>query len=227
MHKSRYLSVALICLAWLIWGVSPALATPVATVIPFAGNGQSTATNAAFGAALSAQVLGPCGELLSGLTVTFTAPSSGASATFPNGASAVTNAQGVATVNVSANGTAGSYQVTATTAGIPGLFSLTNTAGSPTPTSITVTAGTPQSTVVNTAFGTNLMVIVKDGSNNPVSGVTVTFASPTSGPSATLAPGTSVVTGSDGTASVSATASVAAGAYDVTATVNGLTPSSF
>src|SRR5450631_57888 len=227
MYKSPYLSVAVVFLAWSIGGVSPALATPVASVNPVAGDGQSTTVSTAFATALKAQVLGPCGELLSGLTVTFTAPSSGASATFPNGASAVTDAQGIATVNVSANGTAGAYQVTATTAGIPGLFSLTNTAGSPTPTSITVTAGTPQSTAANTAFGTNLMVIVKDGSNNPVSGVTVTFASPTSGPSATLAPGTSVVTGSDGTASVSATASVAAGAYDVTATVNGLTPSSF
>src|ERR1700675_4207342 len=92
MHKSRYLSVAVVCLACLIWGVSPALATPcssyepftpVASVNPIAGDGQSAALNAAFATALKVQVLGPCGELLSGLTVNFTAPSSGASATFP------------------------------------------------------------------------------------------------------------------------------------------------
>jgi hypothetical protein len=114
--------VAGVYLAWLIWGVLPALATPVASVNPIAGDGQSAALSAAFAVALKVQVVGPCGELLSGLTVNFTAPSSGASATFPNGASAVTNAQGVATVDASANGIAGSYQVTATTAGIPGIL---------------------------------------------------------------------------------------------------------
>jgi len=127
VNRSRIYTVAVMCLAGLIWGVSPALATPVASVNPIAGDGQSAALGAAFAVALKVQMVGPCGELLSGLTVNFTAPSSGASATFPNGASAVTNAQGVATVDASANGIAGSYQVTATTAGIPGIFSLTNT----------------------------------------------------------------------------------------------------
>jgi hypothetical protein len=96
------LPVAVLFSAWLIWGVLPAWPTPcasyelepftpVARVDAFAGDGQSTAVNTPFGIALEAKVQGPCGELLSGLTVTFTAPSSGASATFPNGASAVTN----------------------------------------------------------------------------------------------------------------------------------------
>src|SRR5450432_652289 len=196
MHKSRYLSVALICLAWLIWGVSPALATPVATVIPFAGNGQSTATNAAFGAALSAQVLGPCGELLSGLTVTFTAPSSGASATFPNGASAVTNAQGVATVNVSANGTAGSYQVTATTAGIHGVFGLTNTPSAQTAQTIAFGA------LVGRSYGSATFGI----SATATSGLAVSFASTTS----------SVCTTSGTTVTI-----VAAGPCSITASQSG------
>jgi len=220
--------------------------TPVATVTAFAGDGQSAALSTAFTTALQARVLGPCGELLSGLTVTFTAPASGASATFPNGASAVTNAQGIATVNVSANGSAGSYQVTATTASIPGVFSLTNTGGAPTPASMTTTMGALQSTIVNTAFGVQLMVTVLDGSSNPISGVTVTFAAPTSGARAILSgngsvrtqsvggrraqgmpQGTSVITATDGTAFVNATANTIAGEYNVTATVAAITPVNF
>src|SRR6267154_256419 len=85
VNSSLICTVAVVCLAWLIWGVSPALATPVASVNPIAGDGQSAALSAAFAAALKVQVVGPCGELLSGLTVNFTAPSSGASATFPDG----------------------------------------------------------------------------------------------------------------------------------------------
>src|SRR5215469_3080629 len=57
------------------------------------------------------------------------------------------------------------------------------------PASITATAGTPQSATVNTAFGTQLQATVKDSSNNPVSGVTVTFTVPGSGASGTFAGG--------------------------------------
>src|SRR5437016_3239812 len=122
MYKSHRLSIAVLLLAWSIGGASSALATPVATVTPYAGDGQSTTASTAFATPLQVKVKGPCGELLAGLTVTFSAPLSGASATFPNGPSAVTDVQGVATVNVNANATAGSYTVTALVAGIPGTF---------------------------------------------------------------------------------------------------------
>src|SRR6202040_1130817 len=54
---------------------------------------------------------------------------------------------------------------------------------------ITATAGTPQSATISTAFGTALQATVKDGSNNPLSGATVTFAAPGSGASGTFAGG--------------------------------------
>jgi uncharacterized protein len=65
------------------------------------------------------------------LTVTFTAPSSGATGTFANGThvkTAVTAANGVATASVfTANNTKGSYQVQGTTGSLPAaIFSLTN-----------------------------------------------------------------------------------------------------
>jgi hypothetical protein len=67
------------------------------------------------------------------VTVTFTAPGSGASASFSGltTATAVTNSSGIATAPaLTANGTIGSYTVTAAVSGIPtpASFSLTNTA---------------------------------------------------------------------------------------------------
>src|SRR5204862_200447 len=39
VNRRLICTVAVVCLAWLIWGVSPALATPVAAVNPIAGDG--------------------------------------------------------------------------------------------------------------------------------------------------------------------------------------------
>jgi len=71
------------------------------------------------------------GNRVPNVTVTFNAPTSGASGTFAGGVNtAKTNAQGVATAPVfTGNGTTGSYTVTATAQGhttSPG-FQLTNT----------------------------------------------------------------------------------------------------
>ena len=66
------------------------------------------------------------------LTVTFNAPANGASVTFSGGVdTAVTNTSGIATSNeFTANGTTGSYTVTATVPSVTGTatFTLTNTA---------------------------------------------------------------------------------------------------
>jgi trimeric autotransporter adhesin len=70
------------------------------------------------------------GNLVSGATVTFAAPASGASGAFAGGVTtAITNASGVATARAfTANGTAGTYTVTAKVAGVaaPANFTLTN-----------------------------------------------------------------------------------------------------
>jgi hypothetical protein len=123
------------------------------------------------------------------VTVTFTAPSTGAGAAFSGSpsATAVTNSNGIAIAPaLTANSQAGSYTVTAAVAGVgtPASFSLTNLAGMP--SSITAMAGTPQSTTVGTAFASALQATVKDSSNNPVSGVNVTFIAPAVGAGATF-----------------------------------------
>jgi len=53
--------------------------------------------------------------------------------------------------------------------------------------SITALSGTPQSAIVSHQFSSPLQAIVKDSAGNPVSGVSVTFLAPTSGPSGTFA----------------------------------------
>jgi YVTN family beta-propeller protein len=104
-----------------------------AAIAATGGTPQSATVSTAFGTALSATVTDPAHAPLAGATVTFTAPGTGASGTFPGAsltANAVTNGSGVATSPVfTANGTAGGYSVTATTAGVGAgaTFSLTNT----------------------------------------------------------------------------------------------------
>lgn len=98
------------------------------------GTPQSAAVNTAFAHKLSARVLGAKGNPRVGLLVTFTAPSSGPSVTFPNSRTSWTHAtgkKGYVRVVVTANGTTGAYKVTAnlkkTPLKTPATFSLTNT----------------------------------------------------------------------------------------------------
>jgi hypothetical protein len=218
------------------------LAGPPATITATAGTPQNAAVTAAFITNLQATVKDAGGNLVSGATVTFTAPSSGASGTFVGGTSggttvtAITNASGVATASVfTANSTIGGYTVNATVSGVatPAAFSLNNIAGPP--ASIAATAGTPQSVTISTAFVTNLQATVKDAGGNLVNGATVTFTAPSSGASGTFVGGTSggttvtAITNASGVATAPVfTANSTAGAYSVNATVSGVTtPAAF
>ena len=206
-------------------GAALSLAGP--SVSATAGTPQSATVNTAFATALVATVKDASGNPVSGATVTFTAPGTGASVIFGGSASVTTNASGIATAPaLTANSQAGSYTVTARVAGVaaPASFSLTNLAGAP--ASITATAGTPQSATVNTAFATALQATVKDASGNLLSGVAVTFAAPASGASATFGGSASVTTNASGVATAPAlTANGQAGSYTVTASVTGVASS--
>ena len=206
------------------------LAGPPASVTATAGTPQSATVSTGFATALQATVKDGSGNLLSGVSVTFAAPTSGASATFGGSATVTTNASGVATAPaLTANGQAGSYTVTASVAGVstPASFSLTNLAAGP--ASVTATTGTPQSATVSTGFATALQATVKDGSGNLLSGVSVIFAAPGTGASATFGGSATVTTNASGVATAPAlTANGQAGSYTVTASVAGVsTPASF
>ena len=198
-----------------------------ASVTVSSGSGQSAQIDTAFTSFLVARVEDVFNNPLPGVSVTFSAPGSGASASV-TGNPATTNASGLAFVACTANTVVGAYSVTATAAGVgtPASFSLTNTGGAP--ASVTVFSGSGQSTQVGTAFAGSLVALVKDASNNPVPGVSVTFTAPGSGASATVI-GSPATTDASGLASVTCAANtVVGGPYNVTATVVGVgTPANF
>jgi hypothetical protein len=193
--------------------------TTYAFIIASAGTPQSASLGGVFPNALQATVKDVSGNPVSGVTVTFTAPASGASATLSSG-TAVTNASGIASVTATANNISGTYTVTASVGALSASFSLTNTGGQS--ASIAATGGTLQSAALNTAFPNALQATVRDSGGNPVSGATVSFAAPSNGPSATLSSATAL-TNAAGVASVTATANGLAGSYSVTATLGSLT----
>jgi uncharacterized repeat protein (TIGR01451 family) len=105
---------------------------PAVSLVAVAGSSQRTAPNFTFEIPLQAATLDSIGSPVAGVTVTFSAPTSGASGAFVGGtftATASTDLVGVATAALfTANGLQGSYVVTATASGVvtPATFSLTN-----------------------------------------------------------------------------------------------------
>lgn len=204
-------------------------AGPAAAISPTSGSGQSATVGTAFTNPLVATVYDQYQNPVSGVTVTFTPPSSGASGTFAGGVNtATTNSSGVATSQTfKANTIAGSYSVTASTAGTnaTATFTLTNNAGPA--ASISAYSGSGQTTPVGTAFPNPLVAKVLDQYSNPVSGATVTFTPPAqSGPSGTFAGGVNTATTNSSGLATSAvfTANNNAGSYTVSASVQGVTP---
>jgi CSLREA domain-containing protein len=107
------------------------------TLTKTGGDNQSAIINTAFTDLLSVTLNETGGRALPGVTITFTAPSSGASIT-STGETAPTNASGIASISVTANGTVGSYNVTASAAGASSIdLALSNT----TTYTLTYTAG--------------------------------------------------------------------------------------
>lgn len=106
------------------------------TVVVVSGSGQTTTIGSTFSLPLTVKVTDSNGNALSGATVTFSAPLSGAGATLST-TSAITSAAGTASVTATANGIASStaYSVTASASTGSTSFVLTN---SPASTTLTV-----------------------------------------------------------------------------------------
>ena len=133
--------------------------------------------------------------------------------------SQTTDANGVATFANLSISQAGAYTLQANSSGLSSATSnpFTITAGAA--AIVQATGGATQSTPILSPFALPLQATVLDPNNNPVSGVTVTFTTP-SGASANLSSG-SAVTDMNGHAAVTATANAVAGSYSVTATTAG------
>ena len=165
-------------------------AAAVAGIAPTSGGGQSATVSTAFTNPLSATVTDTYGNPKSGVSVTFSAPASGASATLASGGNctsnpqiyqcvASTNSSGVATSSIfTANATRGTYNISATAGGgsNPSVnYSETNIGLLHVSSLVTgTTSGT-------TTWTGSITVTVKDASGAAVNGVSVTGAwSPTS-----------------------------------------------
>jgi Bacterial Ig-like domain (group 3)/FG-GAP-like repeat/Beta-propeller repeat/Divergent InlB B-repeat domain len=165
-----------------------------------------------------------------GQTVTFSAPASGPSGTFAGSVTSVNvtaNASGNAQAPVfTANSIAGAYTVTASaTAYFAANFNLTNNPGPPASVG-PASQSSGLSAAVGTAFGSPLQALVQDAEGNPVPNVTVTFAAPASGASATFPGGGSSATGVTNASGIATSpvpaANGTAGGYLVSASVGAL-----
>jgi hypothetical protein len=206
-----------------------------ATVTPSSSGYTSPAPVGGPFGTLSVTVTNSDGTALSGVSVTFTAPSSGASGTFSNNTATetdTTNSSGVAMSSTfTANDTAGPYAVTATAGSATGSFNLTNGAGAA--AQLAVTSGNNQTPAPGAAL-TALSATVEDQFGNPVTtstaSVTFTVTAGGTGATAAFSPGpTDTETAVSGVATTSQTltANTTVGAFTVTASSSGLTSATF
>jgi hypothetical protein len=163
------------------------------------GSGQSSPVGAAFSTALTTLVADGTGSPVAGVTVNYTAPTSGASATL-SATSATTNASGLATVTATANGIAGSYNITAAVANTTSTatFALTNSDFNIAAASSTVSVGRGSSTtdvITLTALGGFNGTVNFTCSGLP-SGTTCTFSPAQLTPTAATASTTMTITNS-------------------------------
>ncbi|HEY6178473.1 MAG TPA: Ig-like domain-containing protein, partial [Kofleriaceae bacterium] len=189
----------------------------VATLTVTGGGGQSAVVVTAFAAPLAIHAADQFNNPVPSATITFSAPASGPSATFPGAGTATTNASGDAQIVATAGTVAGSYSAHAASGSAPAAtFALTNLPGAP--AQVAATSGTPQSTVVATAFGLPLRVRVTDAQGNPAPGATVHF-DPANTPATATPSAATAITDGAGLAEITAIASTTAGSHDLTASV--------
>jgi adhesin/invasin len=183
------------------------------------GNNQTATVNTAVATPPSVIVRDLAGNPIGGASVTFAVVSGGGSVT---GATATTNAGGIATVGAWTLGTtAGANTLRASSTSGSVTFSATGVAGPA--TQIAVSAGNNQSAVVGGSPPAEPRVIVRDAFNNPKSGVTVTWAVASGGGSIT---GATSITNTNGLATVGSwTLGTTAGPNTITASSPGLTGS--
>src|SRR3954468_8361718 len=188
-----------------------------------AGNNQGTLINTAFPAALQVKLTDSGNNPKPGVTITFKAPAANASAALS--LPATTDVNGLASVNATANGITGPFDVLVSAPnGAQGSFQLSNS-GPPSAAAQIIVAGlsSPQSAVINTSTFFPLSVKVVDSSLNAVVGAVVTYTvqpDPQTGAASSLDFATATTDGS-GNAQVLATANGLVGSYTVKVTVQG------
>lgn len=193
------------------------------SLVALGGSGQRTSVDGVFGAPLVVKVVDGYGNPVPGVLVRFSLSSTAARTTL-SATALVTGGDGQASVTATPDTVAGALQVVAAAEGVlsPVAFDLRIDPGVPSAVTAELLA-TGQTAQVTTGFQHGLSVLVRDAHGNPVPGVTVQFEAPADGATAGLSHATAT-TGEDGRASVEATAGAIAGAYEVIARVEGVSP---
>jgi hypothetical protein len=194
----------------ILYGVSATMLT--------AGTPQEARLGTAFGSPLKVTIKDTSGNPVSGVTVTYTVPSSGASAVLSS-KSTVTNAAGEASVTATANNSLGNYGVYAKAGTLTTGFYLLNFAD--VAASLTALQGTPQSAAAGMPFPVALKAILKNSSGQPVSGAAISFTVP----AGILLSSTTSTTDATGMAQVWATASNLPGTHTVVSSAGSLSAS--
>ncbi len=208
-----------------------------AAISPEGSSTEESSVNAQYAQPLQVRITDASGAGVQGATVSFAVVpgATGAGATFLGGgpASAVTNADGVATSPpLLANGVPGKFAATASTDGLSSvaMFALDNHAAAMTLSN--ATQKDPTATV-DTSYRDRLQARVVDGTGQPVEGATVTFAIATAdnGAGASFLGGgaqATALTDTDGHAvSPALVADKTAGAFGATASTAGAEPLAF
>jgi hypothetical protein len=190
------------------------------------GNNQSTAAGTDFASSLEVVVTSSIGEPVAGGVVTFSAPGSGASATFPSGSTATIGAGGLASLTAAANGTTGNYSVTVSASGAAATatFSLTDSGG--VATKLAFLNGPATTVYGNTINGGSYVTVeVLDQNNNVVTGSTVSITiALDNDPTGAVLDGTLTVNAASGIATFSTLTITKVGTgYTLEATSSGLT----
>ncbi len=181
-----------------------------------AGAGQSASPHSALPTPITVRVTDIAGNGVAGSTVTFAVVTGGGSLSVSSGVS--DNFGRVQTV-WTLGATAGSQSISATSAGLAGSpLTIVATATGVSSGSMTVFGGNNQFAVANTAVLTPPSVIVRDASNNPVSGVAVTF---TAGAGSSITGPATVTSGGNGVASVGSWTLGSTGSFTLTASASG------
>ena len=207
-------------------------ATAIVTVVPgpattlaiAAGNGQTATAGGPVVTPPAVKVTDAFGNPIAGFAITFAVASGGGTVT---GASATTNASGIAAVGSWTLGTTfGSNTLTATGAGLtPGSVTFTATGGVGAPSALVPFAGNNQTGTAGGPVANSTSVRINDANGNPVSGYTVVFT-PAAG-SGTVTGGSAVTNASGIAAPTSWILGSTPGAQTLTATATGLSGSPF
>jgi adhesin/invasin len=193
---------------------------------------EQASVNAGYGQPLQALVTDADGSPVQGVAVTFAIlpGPTGASASFLGAPSVITDSAGLATSPpLVANGVAGRFTATASTAGVAPVASYLLDNSASTVTLRTMSTHDPKA-VVDTRYRSLLQARLLDASGRPLEGATVTFAvtAADNGAAATFLGGTGQATVNTDAAGVAIAppliANKTAGAFTATATASGARP---